>query len=156
MREERKRSEKRVPSRVRGLATANVQNDDAYSHMVELPVSLDLTVVAIVPNQQEMLHQIMSLHLPNTVEECVKQQNCPCSSPADRVAVASSPVHLASPGRLTAQSSPSTPVIPSTTLQLSVATPNRNKHRHFLASQHPILIGIEDDQPPNDYAAIHR
>ena len=140
--------------------TEGATRDDAaaYSRMVELPVSLTLTVVTMVPKQQEMLYQVYDFVL---AKYCggMRQTAKLSSSPAGRVAVASRPVHLGSPGKLTAQSSPSTPVLPSTTLQLSVATPNRNKHRQFLANQqmaspHPTVGGIEDDQPPYDYDVI--
>ena len=125
----------------------------AYSRMVELPVSLDLTVVTMMPNQQEMLYQNYDLALAKYCGGMCQTAKL-SSSPADRVAVASSPVHLTSPGKLAVQSTPSTPVLPSTTLQLSVATPNRNEHRHFLASQqlappHPTVGEIEDEQPPD-------
>ena len=76
-------------------AEGTPHDDAAYSRMVELPVSLDLTVVTMMPNQQEMLYQNYDLALAKYCGGMCQTAKL-SSSPADRVAVASSPVHLTS------------------------------------------------------------
>ena len=112
----------------------------SFSHMVEVPVSFNLTVVTMVPKQQEILDQIYDFAQSEYHRVIHHQVNIP-SKPADTVQMTPNPVHMVA-DCMTAKfkshptssvtSAPSMPLartLPNTPLQVSVAAPNdRNEH----------------------------
>ena len=112
----------------------------SFSRMVEVPVSFNLTVVTMVPKQQEILDQIYDFAQSEYHRVIHHQVNIP-SKPADTVQMTPNPAYMVA-DCMTAKSkshpissvtsAPSMPLartLPNTPLQVSVAAPNdRNEH----------------------------
>ena len=67
----------------------------AYSRMIEIPVSFNLTVVTMVPKQQEVLDQVYDFALAENSGTMQRPWRSP-SNPPDRVIMASNPAYITS------------------------------------------------------------
>ena len=101
----------------------------AFSHIIEVPVSFNLTVVTMVPKQQEVLDQVYDIVLAEysgTMQRPVRSPN----QPPDRVILTSNPAYIASmptnhekKANLTTHERANFSAHPASSIRAKVATP---------------------------------